>query len=70
MDNVNFKTEDNKTEKLCYNMKELATLFPIGKNNLYNMVHQENFPKIVIGKRIMVPKSGLEKWLLETATRA
>lgn len=70
MKNSNYNSETQKNELLCYDMKELAKLFPIGKNNLYNMVHQEGFPKIVVGKRIMVPKSGLEKWLLETAYKA
>lgn len=62
--------EQGNNNRLCYDMKELGKLFPIGKNNLYNMVHQEGFPKIVIGKRILIPKSGLEKWLMEAAYKA
>lgn len=55
-----------KAEQLCYDMKALQEVMPIGKNNLYNMVHSEGFPKIVIGKRILIPKKAFEEWL-ETA---
>lgn len=55
-----------EAEQLCYDMKALQEVMPIGKNNLYNMVHSEGFPKIVIGRRILVPKKAFEEWL-ETA---
>lgn len=55
-----------KAEQLCYDMKALQEVMPIGKSNLYNMVHSEGFPKIVIGKRILIPQKAFEEWL-ETA---
>lgn len=48
---------------LCYDMQTLQEVIPIGKNNLYNLVHSKDFPKIVVGRRIIVPKVALEKWL-------
>ena len=56
-----------KAEKLCYDMKALQEVMPIGKNNLYNMVHSEGFPKIIVGRRILVPKKAFEEWLETTA---
>lgn len=55
------------TEKLCYDMKTLQEVIPIGKNNLYSMVHSEGFPKIMIGKRILIPKKAFEEWLENAA---
>lgn len=55
-----------KAEQLCYDMRTLHEVMPIGKSNLYNMVHSEGFPKIIIGKRILIPKKAFEAWL-ETA---
>ncbi len=54
-------------EALCYNIKTLQEVIPIGKNNLYNLVHSEGFPKITVGKRIIIPKKALEEWLQKTA---
>ncbi len=54
-------------EALCYNIKTLQEIIPIGKNNLYNLVHSEGFPKITVGKRIIIPKKALEEWLQKTA---
>lgn len=58
-----------KAEQLCYDMKALQEVMPIGKSNLYNMVHSEGFPKIVIGRRILVPKKAFEEWLEKTAVQ-
>lgn len=52
---------------LCYDMKTLQEVIPIGKNNLYNLVHSEGFPRITVGKRIIIPKKALEEWLDKTA---
>ena len=52
---------------LCYDMKTLQEVIPIGKNNLYNLVHSEGFPRITVGKRIIIPKKALEEWLDNTA---
>lgn len=52
---------------LCYDMTTLQEVIPVGKNNLYNLVHSEGFPKIYIGKRIIIPKKALEEWLERTA---
>lgn len=54
-------------EALCYNIKTLQEVIPIGKNNLYNLVHSEGFPKITVGKRIIIPKKALKEWLQKTA---
>lgn len=48
-------------------MKTLQEAIPIGKNNLYNLVHSEGFPRITVGKRIIIPKKALEEWLDKTA---
>ena len=56
-----------KAEQLCYDMKSLQEVMPIGKNHLYNIVHSEGFPKIIIGRRILIPKKAFEDWLDKSA---
>lgn len=60
----------NKTETLCYDMKTLKSVIPLGANKLYELVHSDGFPKITVGKRILVPKIALEKWLSDNAFQA
>jgi len=54
-------------DALCYDMKTLQEVIPIGRNNLYNLVHSEGFPRISVGKRIIIPKKALEDWLEKAA---
>ena len=58
------------SDKLCYDMKSLQEVMPVGKNNLYNLVHSEGFPKIIIGRRILIPKKAFEEWLQTTAVQS
>lgn len=53
---------------ICYDIQTLKEVIPLGTNKLYELVHSEGFPKITVGKRILIPKAALEKWLLEQAT--
>lgn len=50
-------------ENICYDMKTLGKLLPIGKNKLYELVHSKGFPKITVGHRIIVPKRAFDEWL-------
>ena len=52
---------------LCDDMNSLQQVLPLGKNNLYNLVHAKGFPKITIGRRILIPKKALEQWLSEAS---
>ena len=61
--------EKNKFENvICYDMKMLKKLVPLGANKLYELVNSEGFPKIKVGRRILIPKTALEKWLAENAS--
>lgn len=50
-------------QPVCYTMKDLERLFPLGRNSLHRMVKQDGFPSIRIGRRILVPVEGLNQWL-------
>ena len=54
---------------LCYDMKTLHEVLPIGMNNLYNLVHSKGFPKLTIGRRIIIPKKAFEEWLIESSKK-
>ena len=55
---------DNE-QALCYDVKDLCALLQISRPTAYELVHREDFPKIRIGRRVLIPRAGLEKWLEE-----
>jgi excisionase family DNA binding protein len=50
-------------DKLVYSVKETAQVLNIGMNAAYNLVNSKSFPKITLGRKILVPKKALEQWL-------
>ncbi len=54
-------------EKAVYNVYEVAALMGINLPKAYEIVRQESFPSIRIGRRIVVPKEAFHRWLEEAA---
>lgn len=54
-------------EKLVYTVKEMAEVMSIGLNKAYDMVNSNEVPNIKVGKRIVVPKEQLVKWMAKKA---
>jgi excisionase family DNA binding protein len=50
-------------KRICYTVSELAEILPLGKNSLYRLVKSKDFPKITVGKKILIPVAGLAKWM-------
>lgn len=49
------------------NVKQMAKYLGIGVNAAYRLVHQEDFPSIRIGKRIVISKTQLDNWVEVTS---
>ncbi|WP_339221028.1 helix-turn-helix domain-containing protein [Paenibacillus sp. FSL W7-1332] len=41
--------------KSFYTVSDLCDILPIGRNGVYKLVNKNDFPKIVVGRRIIVP---------------
>lgn len=52
-----------KSNRLFYTVTELAEIIPLGKNTLYRLVNTEDFPKVIVGKKILIPVEELRKYL-------
>ena len=50
-------------EKQFYTVNDLAEIMPIGKTNIYNLVHSKDFPAITVGRRIIIPIDRFNEWL-------
>ena len=48
---------------LMLNMQQLSDLLGISDASAYELVQEEDFPSLRIGKRIVVPKGELRRWI-------
>lgn len=55
-------TEPEK-QPMTYSVEEAAKLLGIGRNQAYEAARTKAIPTIKIGKRILVPRVGLERLL-------
>ena len=44
-------------------VKEVQKKLKLGKNNTYKLISLDGFPKIRIGKKILIPEDKLEEYL-------
>ena len=53
---------------LVLNATQLADVLSISRANAYNLLHREDFPTLHIGKRMLVPKDRLIRWIEANAS--
>ncbi len=54
-------------DPLLLTVSEAAKLLRISRNLAYELVRQERIPFIRLGRRILVPRHGLEAWIAQEA---
>ena len=45
-------------------VKEIQERLKLGKNNTYKLINKKGFPKIIIGKKILIPEEQFEKYIM------
>jgi excisionase family DNA binding protein len=50
-------------DKETYTIRETAKILNIGISKTYEIANQNIIPNIKIGRRIIIPRTGLTKWL-------
>ena len=48
---------------LLLNVKQLADLLGVSESSAYELVQEDDFPSVRIGKRIVIPKEELHQWI-------
>ena len=54
---------------LMLSVPDVAEVLGISHAGAYELVHAEDFPKLRIGSRIVVPKEELREWIRENLNR-
>ena len=57
------------TEPLLMGVREAARSLGIGRDSAYALVREGRLPAIRIGRRILVPKAALERWVDEESSK-
>ena len=53
---------------LILGAEQVAAVLGISRSNAYALLHQEDFPTIRIGKRLLVAKDEFIQWMDESST--
>ena len=48
---------------LLLNVKQLADLLGVSDSSVYELIQEDDFPSLRIGKRIVIPKEALRQWI-------
>lgn len=48
---------------LLLNAKQLADLLGVSDSSVYELIQEDDFPSLRIGKRIVIPKEKLQEWI-------
>lgn len=54
-------------EKIVYSITEVAELLGISKGYAYSLVKERKLPVLDLGRRKVIPKERLEKWIIENS---
>ena len=54
---------------LMLSVPDVAEVLGISRAGAYELVHAEDFPKLRIGSRIVVPKEEMREWIHENLNR-
>lgn len=53
---------NEQNNELVYTIEEFATKLKVSKTTIYKLVKSEGFPKICIGRRILIPVNEVMLW--------
>lgn len=52
-------------EKIALTVKEAAELMGVGRNIVYTLTRRADFPKVHVGRKILINRRLLEEWLTD-----
>lgn len=59
---------EKTTGNLVYTVQELAESLCLSESYMYQLIRSNEFPKIKLGRKILIPKKAIEEWLEKKAS--
>lgn len=60
---MDYATERAQLKRRVYVTEDLMPLLGIGRSTAYCLVNRRDFPKIRLGRKILIPRDAFERWL-------
>jgi len=57
-------------ERMTMTVSDLQQAMGIGRNAAYDLVNRADFPKVRVGKKIVIPRDAFLRWLDRQANQA
>ena len=54
---------------LFLNAKNLSKVLGLSESSVYELMHEKGFPSVRIGKRFIVPRDDLKRWMEEQVAK-
>ena len=67
MKNSNYQSYEDLP--LFLNAELLAKVLGVGVSSAYELMHEKGFPSVRIGKRLIVPRDNLKRWMEEQVAK-
>lgn len=52
-------------DKLTLSVTETAEILGVSRPTVYTLIHRDDFPSFRVGRRTLISRTGLEKWVEE-----
>lgn len=49
--------------KTCLTVEQMGAELGVSRPKAYELVHRDDFPKVILGRRIVIPREAFEVWL-------
>lgn len=59
----------NTTDKLAYTVEEAAEALGVSRRTMCDLIHQEGFPTLKVGRRRLISKELLAEWVRAQAQK-
>lgn len=60
---------EKQTQKLALSVTEAAELLGVSRSTIYTLIHRADFPCLNLGRRTVISREGLVKWLKQQTER-
>ena len=54
---------------MAFTVEELASILGISRSCAYKLIREPGFPVVNIGRRVLIPRKALEKWINDKIER-
>ena len=63
------ETKNYEDLPLFLNAEKLAKVLGVSISSAYELMHEKDFPSVRIGKRFIVPRDDLKRWMEEQVAK-